>query len=68
MLALSVLLAKYAEGHNNLEHNINLTFILAELIKTDNEFNDAISRSTTNKKSIQYVFATLKQKLIDKFL
>lgn len=66
MLAISVLLAKYAE-HDHI-HGLYLTDHLAELIDNDIYLNDAISWSTTSKKNIQYVFDTLKHNLIDRFL
>lgn len=66
MLAISVLLAKYAEKIEDAIKYQNFTNELAELIANDNVFNDAISWSTTNKKNIKYVFTTLKHNLIDR--
>ncbi len=65
MLVLSVLLAKFAEQNRVSTVDINLTDKLTDLIAHDEYLNEAISWSTTNKKNINYVFATLKQKLID---
>lgn len=67
MLAISILLAAHS-GYCELTIGRNLTGELAILLENDRQFSDAISWSTTTKKSILYVFECLKNNLFDKFL
>ena len=67
MLAVSVLLAAHRE-YCKLTTRKNLTDELAILLQNDRQLNDAISWSTSTKKSILYVFDCLKNNLFDKFL
>lgn len=67
MLAVSVLLAAHRE-YCKLTTRRNLTDELAILLQNDRQLNDAISWSTSTKKSILYVFDCLKNNLFDKFL
>lgn len=67
MLAISILLATHRE-YCELTIGRNLTGELAILLENDRQFSDAISWSTTTKKSILYVFECLKNNLFDKFL
>lgn len=66
MLAISILLATHRE-YCELTIGRNLTGELAILLENDRQFSDAISWSTTTKKSILYVFECLKNNLFDKF-
>ncbi|WP_296124518.1 DUF262 domain-containing protein [uncultured Bacteroides sp.] len=67
MVAVSVLLAAHKE-YGRLTTSRELTGKLAILLKKDRQLSDAISWSTSSRKSILYVFKCLKENLFDKFL
>lgn len=67
MVAISVLLATYDE-YSSPTASGKLTGELAILLKEDRQLSDAISWSTSSRKSILYVFECLKNNLFDKFL
>lgn len=67
MAAVSVLLAAHSE-YNELTARRELTDGLAILLEKDRHLSDAISWSTSSRKSILYVFECLKNNLFDKFL
>ena len=67
MLAISVLLAAHGE-YSELTTSRELTGELATLLERDRQLSDAISWSTSSRKSILYVFECLKNNLFDKFL
>lgn len=67
LVAVSVLLAAHDE-YSGSTASRKLTGELAILLKEDRQLSDAISWSTSSRKSIFYVFECLKNKLFDKFL
>lgn len=67
MVAVSVLLAAHKE-YRGLTTSRELTGELAILLEKDRQLSDALSWSTSSKKSILYVFECLKNNLFDKFL
>lgn len=67
MVAVSVLLAAHGE-YSESTTSRELTNKLAILLEKDRQLSDAISWSTSSRKSILYVFECLKNNLFDKFL
>ena len=66
MMTICVLLAKYRDQYKKgIEHKIDLTPRLVDLLASNSDLFNAITWSTNSKANIKYVFKEIKENLFD---